>query len=346
MNTAPCISVVLPTHNGSRYLDQSVASLAAQTFPNWELIIVDDASTDETAEIARDWIRRDTRIRGLFLKENRKLPGALNEGFQAAKGELLTWTSDDNWYHPQALARMREVLLNNPNVAIAYANFVRVDEAGNHLGAGYVAPISEIYRFNVVGACFLYRRQVQDRLQGYDEELFLAEDYDFWLRASNDFEFARIHESLYYYRVHNASLTAQRAARISVATLRTLGKWLPSAKWLDDETRCDAWGYFGLLTLETGLYQEAFEPLLQAQPWPSDVVHAIRDSLTSQALDRARLYYWQRNWSRFAPLGEYLLRHCQDPEMQRMIARSRYPGWIHAIKDKIDRVKLRACRTG
>jgi len=101
---SPTVSAVLPTRNGSRYIDRAIESVVEQTFADWELIVVDDASTDDTAAKIDAWARRDERIRSVHLEENRKLPGALNEGFRLAKGDYLTWTSDDNWYAPEAFA--------------------------------------------------------------------------------------------------------------------------------------------------------------------------------------------------------------------------------------------------
>ena len=75
----PAISIVLPTHNGSRYLDQSIKSVLDQSFSDWELIVVNDASTDNTRDLVDCWAARDPRVRAIHLSQNRKLPGALNE---------------------------------------------------------------------------------------------------------------------------------------------------------------------------------------------------------------------------------------------------------------------------
>jgi hypothetical protein len=80
---------------------------------------------------------------------------------------------------------------------------------------------------NVVGPCFLYRARVQEQLRRYAEDLFLAEDYDFWLRASCHFRFARLSQNLYNYRVHSGSLTAKRAAAAILAHQQTLSRNLP-----------------------------------------------------------------------------------------------------------------------
>src|ERR1039457_1713066 len=106
MNTNSLVSVVLPTYNGSRYLDESIRSVVGQTYQNWELIIVDDASTDTTPQTIAEWIKSDSRIRSLRNDRNLKLSASLNKGFDISRGEFLTWTSDDNLYRATALQQM------------------------------------------------------------------------------------------------------------------------------------------------------------------------------------------------------------------------------------------------
>ena len=85
-STAGLVSVVLPVYNGERYLREALDSVLAQTYRNWELILVDDGSFDQTPEIAREYEERDSRIR-VISQENQKLPRALNKGFSLATGE-------------------------------------------------------------------------------------------------------------------------------------------------------------------------------------------------------------------------------------------------------------------
>lgn len=86
----PEISIVLPTYNGERYLKQSIESILGQTYTDWELIVVNDCSTDSTQEIIDFYRKKDTRIRTIFNCTNQKLPESLNIGFREAKGEYFT----------------------------------------------------------------------------------------------------------------------------------------------------------------------------------------------------------------------------------------------------------------
>ncbi len=166
------------------------------------------------------------RVRLLRIDSNVGLPAALNHGFAAARGDLHSWTSDDN-LPPLACARLVAALDAQPAADIVHADFMLIDESGAELGRSRVGPIDRLLYGNNVGACFLYRARVTAALGGYDTRLFGVEDYDFWLRAAQRFTFAALHEDLYVYRKHGGSLTSQRAAQIQALTAEVVERALP-----------------------------------------------------------------------------------------------------------------------
>lgn len=212
--TQPRISVVLPVHNGAVYLDEAIRSILGQTFGDFELICVDDGSTDHTPAILQRHARADGRVRIITNRPNKGLPGALNTGFAAARGRLHCWTSDDNVMRPHMLERLVAALDANPDTAIAHADYSVIDAEGRVVGLQKVGPVSELLLGNRIGAAFLYRAEVTHRLAGYAEALFGVEDYDFWLRAARAFRFVTLAEDLYLYRRHEASLTDRKARTI------------------------------------------------------------------------------------------------------------------------------------
>lgn len=242
--TDPLISIVLPTYNGSRYLAQSIQSCVGQTYQNWELIVVDDASSDATPAIIGQFLAKDSRIRMLRHCTNRRLPAALNTGFADAHGEFFTWTSDDNMFRPQALARMAQFLTTHLDVGVVYCDFSKIDEHGQLLGAESAAPPETLAIENCIRCCFLYRKWVAGLVGEYSESLFLAEDYDFWLRASLVTRLAPLPENLYLYRFHPATLTATRREAIAAATALALSRHLPDMHWLSAQAK--ARGYVRL----------------------------------------------------------------------------------------------------
>jgi glycosyltransferase involved in cell wall biosynthesis len=211
---APAVSIVLPVYNGETYLRLALDSILKQNFTDYELICVDDCSTDATPDILAEYAARDARIRVIRNAVNKRLPASLNVGFAEARGAWFTWTSDDNILRPNMLERLMGIAQNNSGYDVFHADFTEIDAAGNEGKRITVDPADELILGNAVGACFLYRCDVDRAIGGYNEALFGVEDYDFWLRASRQFRFYQVHEDLYMYRRHDASLTSERAKSI------------------------------------------------------------------------------------------------------------------------------------
>lgn len=202
------VSIILPVYNGEKYLSQSIESCLNQTHRNIELIIVNDCSTDNTLSIIETYKKQDSRIRIINNIENKKLPVSLNIGHKLAKGNFLTWTSDDNIYLPSAIEVMVYNLIDQ-KVDFVYANFIQINSSGEKLRYFELDKPEEILWKNIVGACFMYSQKLFQENIGYDKTLFMIEDYDFWLRAFMKFKFFHIKTFLYKYRIHNSSLTKQ-----------------------------------------------------------------------------------------------------------------------------------------
>jgi GT2 family glycosyltransferase len=201
------VSIVLPTHNGSKYIRQSIESCLDQSHRNIELIVVDDGSTEDLRAIVSEFT--DSRLRYIRHEKKRGISAALNTGFAAAAGEYLTWTSDDNYYAPNAIERLTRFLQSYPRIDFVYASSYIIDELGlrETMRVQRCQPPQHLKRQNGVGACFLYTRRVYRDIGDYNPDAFLVEDYDYWVRVSKRFNMQRIFSPLYYYRYHKASLT-------------------------------------------------------------------------------------------------------------------------------------------
>ncbi|KAA2239143.1 glycosyltransferase [Chitinophaga agrisoli] len=213
---SPVVSIILPTYNGARFIRQSLDSCLAQTFRDIELIIVNDCSTDETPAIIKEYAQRDPRIKVINNATNQRLPASLNIGFSAASGRYYTWTSDDNYYAPDAIAKMVAVLEQQPDIDLVYADYYEVDNDDKITGYRHFKDINDsVAMWDGCGACFLYKAAVHTRNKGYAVSTFLIEDYDFFLRASLHSKFYHLNNhELYYYRYHPASLTGTMASAV------------------------------------------------------------------------------------------------------------------------------------
>jgi glycosyltransferase involved in cell wall biosynthesis len=236
------VSIILPTYNGSRYLAEAIESCLVQTYQHWELIVVDDCSQDATAEIIADYVARDSRIRSIRHQANQKLPKALNTGHAAARGSYLTWTSDDNRFLPPAVEEMTRFLEEHPTAGVVYADCVMIDDEGQYLRDYPAYPVSRLAYMNPLGACFMYRRSVYQTLGEYDTEQFLAEDWEYWLRASRQFELVPLHKVLYQYRWHEQSLTkAARRRDVRASIERALRRHLPHLRHSSRQDLARGW---------------------------------------------------------------------------------------------------------
>jgi len=218
-DASPLVSIVLPTYKRARLLPHAIRSVLAQTWTNWELIVVDDNSPDDTPQVVAGFT--DPRIRYLRNDPNLKLPRALNRGFALARGDYLTWTSDDNLYAPGAIEAMVR-RLQQGDCDLVYADywlFAQEDAAGRPLDpqVDRLPDTVQLDKGNHIGACFLYTRRLCEAVGEYDAELFLVEDYDFFIRASKQFRFAHIAEPMYYFRRDDDTLYLSRFAEVKAS---------------------------------------------------------------------------------------------------------------------------------
>ena len=219
------VSIVLPVYNGEKYLNESIDSVLKQTYKNWELIIVDDGSTDNSNKISNKYLSFDSRIK-LITQENQKLPSALNNGFNIANGEFYTWLSADNRLLPEFLEELIKELKNNKNIDMVFGNQYLIDENGERIighnwfeypkMSGRVCfpkptPLLNIVPNNTIGAAFMYRAGADLALSGYSKNLFLLEDYDFFMKMNSFFKIKHIKRKkpIYEYRFHKESLTSK-----------------------------------------------------------------------------------------------------------------------------------------
>lgn len=197
-------------------LPTAIASCINQSFKDWELIIVNDCSTDNTLEVALQYADIDNRIRVLDNETNLKLPASLNRGFSEARGMYYTWTSDDNIMHTNMLQELSSFLDKHPECGLVASDYMVIDEHDNIKrkvelpdNLSVLLPLN-----NYLGCSFMYRKEVAKHVGDYRVDLFLVEDYEYWMRIAMQYPIARLNKILYSYREHPQSLTATRKPEI------------------------------------------------------------------------------------------------------------------------------------
>ncbi len=225
----PCkkgmVSIVLPVYNGEDYVALSIESVLEQTYSDFELIIIDDGSTDTTPQIVDAYAQRDSRIKVVHQK-NIRLPKTLSKGFRMAQGEFFTWTSADNIMHENFLERFVNDLENAPSVGMIWGNMRLIDENGcpirdNEWYANSEYPEEVMFpksilclnvvANNYIGAAFMYRATCAHIVLDYSAFKFCTEDYDYWMKINElcVLRHTSFDDALYSYRFHSNSLTSK-----------------------------------------------------------------------------------------------------------------------------------------
>lgn len=201
----PLISCILPIYNGYPDLIKSINSVLEQSFESFELIIINDGSTDLTHDYVSNL--QDKRIIYINKTKNENLPAALNSGLDVCKGKYITWTSHDNYYSPDAFLCFYNALETFPEIDFVYSTHQFFGNKKNKVEAIHQTILEFIFRFR--GVCgFMWRKSITDKIGYFDTKLFGIEDFDYWIRILLENPiFLGINKTLYYFKVHNNSLS-------------------------------------------------------------------------------------------------------------------------------------------
>lgn len=199
------VSIVIPLFNQQDYITETLESVAAQTFKDWECIIVDDGSTDASNAVALDFINKqpDSSKYKLLSKPNGGPAAARNFGISAATDSYILPLDSDDTIHPQALERMARVLTNNLSIDIVGCDTRRFGlDTSTYSTCDYMEQ-QLTTRGNFMNYCSMYRKSVWEKVGGYDEELVVGhEDWDFWLKcAEQKFKLRHLPVTLFNYRI-------------------------------------------------------------------------------------------------------------------------------------------------
>lgn len=218
---APLVSIITPVYNRADYLAESIESVLAQTFCDWELLIIDDGSdTDDSRRVSETYCKRDTRIR-YYYEPHGGLSAARNHGISRARGKYLALLDSDDRYMPQGLDILTQALRSSAEqVKLVYADFIKYFQAEDRFQPTRVQPPQPrpgLYlQFMIPGgnpvapcACLL-ERNVLDEIGGFDSCFDGLEDRELWSRLVRRYEIAHIPEPVAIYRKHGNQITSPR----------------------------------------------------------------------------------------------------------------------------------------
>lgn len=269
----PGVSVIIPAYNRKNYLKYAVNSVLNQTYTDFELIIVDDGSTDGTGDMVRSY--NDLRIKYIY-QNNQGNHSARNTGIKNAKGKYIALLDSDDMWHAEKLEKQVNILEKHSDIGLVYCGTLLVDENNNLFGkkplirhSGYVLDKLLMNNFLYNGSNPLIRQECIKKAGLFDEHLKRMLDWDFYLRIALYFKFHAIKEYLVLYRVHDESLSAgyksyETAGHVvlnKIFSNRDLDKKYFKLK---DKAFARRYRYMGLRYFEAGLLEESRENFKKA----------------------------------------------------------------------------------
>ncbi|MEG5211554.1 MULTISPECIES: sulfotransferase [unclassified Microcoleus] len=231
------ISIVMTVYNRERYLKAAIESVLAQTYPNFELIIWDDGSTDNSLNIARSYAKHDSRIKALAA-EHRGVSYSLMAAIRETAFPYFGCVDSDDLLAPKALAETVPILDANPQVGVVYTNYLTIDENDCVGGEGELCKIpyspEQLLVYPIVFHFRLIRRSAYNSCGGVDPKFASAFDYELCLRLSEVSEIRKLNKPLYYYRIHQQNFSRQHRAE-QILLCRTAVEQALVRRKLDDK---------------------------------------------------------------------------------------------------------------
>lgn len=208
------ISIVIPLYNLERYIAETIDSIMKQSYPNFEVIIVNDQSTDHSLQIAQGYADRFSKVELISLDKNSGASAAMNKGMEKAKGKYLTFIAADDLLRHDRFEKIVNIFKSKPDIDIICSGCSLIDSEGNNLNRNYYFPphlnnnnilLNELKRNYILGGTLALRRKMGQRYK-YDRNLRTSEDYDLFLRMVYDgHKFYYIDEPLIKYRIHSSN---------------------------------------------------------------------------------------------------------------------------------------------
>ncbi len=224
----PTVSVVMSVYNGGEDLGPAIDSVLSQTFTDFEFVIINDGSKDDSLALLREYEKRDARIK-LIDQENTGLTVALRRGVEASSGEFIARMDADDFSMPMRLEKEVALLKSDERLAIVSCHLEHFFDDG---AVKLIQTFDQNPRLTALFACFynpigghgqiLYRRSAYEAAGGYDPDYNLAEDYDLWTRILQQGELGIVPEVLYRYRVGHESVTSRNKPAQEAVTRRVI----------------------------------------------------------------------------------------------------------------------------
>lgn len=212
------VTIITPTFNRADFLPSAIESVLGQTFRDFELIIVDDGSTDSSCKVIQGYQQQDDRVVYIY-QHNQGQSVARNRGLAEARGEFICFLDSDNAWLPEKLDISLQAFRKHPEADVVYGDFIVIDAVGKELGVNRMRRFSgritaQLLRDNFVSMnTTMTRTSCFRELGEFKENERMAEDYELWLRFSTRFRFRYVPEVLGFYRVMEDQISTDKDNR-------------------------------------------------------------------------------------------------------------------------------------
>ncbi|QYJ85015.1 glycosyltransferase [Shewanella mesophila] len=215
MSDSPLVSIIMPVYNGGKFLTSAIDSILTQSYPNLELVIIDDGSQDSSENVIKAFQQADDRVK-FISRENRGLVYTLNQLIQMAEGKFIARMDADDIAHPKRIEKQVQHLLNDKSVALVGTGYHYIDENDNKIGSRKIICDDGLLKASLLfGSPFahptvMFNVDVCGHILNYDAEYKHAEDYELWLRISwrEQLKVVNLADKLLMYRVHSSSVSS------------------------------------------------------------------------------------------------------------------------------------------
>lgn len=213
MSNAPLVSVIIPAYKAANYIEETIHSVLQQTHQNLELIVVDDGSPDHQDDLIWPFVEADKRVQ-YVQQQNSGVSVARNNGFSYSKGEFIAFLDADDVWLPENLEKKLALFAEDKELGLVHSDLAVIDSQSNLTGetkcgkAGYI--LEDLLAWN--GTCvptpssILVKREVVEKVGGFDPQLSNAADQEFFFRVANAYKIGRVPEVTWHYRVHDNNM--------------------------------------------------------------------------------------------------------------------------------------------
>ncbi len=262
MSVHPKVSILMGTWNRAHVISRAIESIRTQTFKDWELIIADDGSTDDTPHVVHEWQKKEARIVFIRSKENQGISKNYNTGLRIARGEYVAMIDDDDpWCDPKKLEQQIAFLDSHSDHVGCGGGMIVVDQGGREKYR-YLKPETDeqirsrmLFSNPMANSTTLFRREAGERVGWYDESTRYSGDRDFWLKMGLEGKLYNFPEYFSYYTMSGANTSIAKIKPHLQATLTIMKRYKEKYP-----------GYVFALILNTIQYWYAFLPIFIREP--------------------------------------------------------------------------------